>query len=388
MAPIRILHLITSLNTGGAEMALARLVTNINRQDFVSRVVSLIPPGPVGDQIASLGISVTSLNMLSGRPTPAGFIQLIRLLRKTKPDVLQTWLYHADLLGLLAGKLAGVPSILWNIRTTDMDFSQYRKLSQIVVRFCALLSRFPNTVIANSQAGKNYHERLGYRPREWVQIYNGIDTNKFSPNPSAHLKIRQELGLSETDLLVGMVARYDPMKGYDNFLDAAQIVLNANPNICFVIAGDGALPSNAELWRKIGKHQLTDNIHLLGRRSDIPQLDAALDIYVSPSVTEGFPNAVAEAMACGIPCVATNVGDTAKIVGDSGLIVPARNPHLLADGMLKLLRLTDVQRKELGQLARLRIQSEFNLSRMTEQYEALYKRLSTFNSAEKNDAHI
>jgi glycosyltransferase involved in cell wall biosynthesis len=269
-----------------------------------------------------------------------------------------------------------------------MDFSHYRKLSRFVVRSCALLSRFPSAVIANSQAGKNFHEKMGYHPQEWVQIYNGIDTNEFGPNPAARLKIRQELGLSEIDLLVGMVARYDPMKGYDNFLEAARIVLNVNSKICFVIAGDGALPSNAELWRKIVKHQLTDNIHLLGRRSDIPQLDAALDIYVSPSVTEGFPNAVAEAMACGIPSVATDVGDTAKIVGDSGLIVPARNPHLLADGMLKLLRLTDVQRKELGKLARLRIQSEFDLSRMTEQYEALYKRLSAFNSAEKNDAHI
>jgi glycosyltransferase involved in cell wall biosynthesis len=385
---MQIIHLITSLDVGGTETALYRLLASMDRSTFENRVICLIPPGPVGEKIASLGIPVTSLNMPPGRPTLAGFIQLISLLRKTKPDILQTWLYHADLLGLLAGKLAGVPSILWNIRSTDMDFSQYRKLSQVVVRSCALLSGFPSAVIANSQAGKNFHEKMGYRPREWVQIYNGINTNEFGPNPAARLKIRQELGLSEIDLLVGMVARYDPMKGYDNFLEAARIVLNVNSKICFVIAGDGALPSNAELWRKIVKHQLTDNIHLLGRRSDIPQLDAALDIYVSPSITEGFPNAVAETMACGIPCVATDVGDTAKIVGDSGLIVPARNPHLLADGMLKLLRLTDVQRKELGKLARLRIQSEFDLSRMTEQYEALYKRLSAFNSAEKNDAHI
>lgn len=377
MTARRILHLITDLDVGGAEISLFLLLSGMDRQKFDNFVVCLIPPGRIGKQIEELGIPVETLSMKPGLPTPGGFLRLIALLRKFRPQVLQTWLYHADLMGLVAGKLVGIPATLWNIRSSNMDFSRYRRLSGMVARACAYLSAGPDAVIVNSRAGQEIHRKLGYHPRAWKLIPNGVDTQRFHPDQNARSAIRSELDLSEDIFLIGNVARYDPMKGHADLLKAAGYVLRTNPQIHFLLAGDRISPENNNLIQMISENQLDGHVHLLGARQDIEKIDATIDLYISSSkFGEGFPNVVAEAMSCAVPCIVTDTGDSGKIVAQTGEVVAPSDPTALGDACLRLLDLPGQERKSLGEKARQRILQEFSLERMVASYESLYMEMA------------
>jgi glycosyltransferase involved in cell wall biosynthesis len=371
----KMVHLISSLYVGGAETTLYKLLSQINRQGFEAAVVCMIESGPVGERILKLGVPVYSLGMRRGRPSPVGLWQLVRFLRQERPEILQTWLYHADLMGMVAGKLAGVRTILWNVRACDMDMSQYRPLSAWTRRVCAWLSGWPAAVIVNSEAGRVFHARSGYRPRRWVLIPNGFDTRQFKPDPVARRDVRHELGLAEDDLLVGLVARFDPMKDHETFLRAAEQLIQTHPRTHFVMVGDNITRDNAVLSALIAQTQLGKQVHLLGRRSDVPRLMTALDIATCSSYSEGFPNVVGEAMACGVPCVVTNVGDTPRIVGGAGVVVPPKDPGAIADGWRRVIAMGTEGRQPLGQAARKRIEENYSLECVVRQYEDLYSSL-------------
>lgn len=372
--PIRILHLITGLNTGGSEMALMRLLQGVDRAQFEMFVVCLIPLGPVGEQIQALGFPVTSLDMPPGRPTWRGFRQLIQIIRQFQPNILQTWLYHADLLGLLAAKWTHLPTLIWNIRSAEMDFSKYPRLSGLVVRACALFSKLPNAIVVNSRTGQTVHTQLGYHPRHWVFIPNGIDTQQFTPNLRGE-KLRQDWGCLPDETVIGLVGRLDPMKDHPNFLQAIKIVAEQVPTTRFVCVGAGLPEYRAEL------EQLAEFLGLrrlvwAGPCTEMPAVYNALDILVSSSKGEGFPNVVAEAMACGRPCIVTQVGDSALIVGETGLSVPPQDPQALANAILKMLELPETERTRLGQQARQRIQENFSPEKMLSAYSTLYTSFS------------
>jgi len=369
---IKILHLITSLDTGGAEVMLQRLLTGMDHSVFENRVICLIPVGPIGEKIAAQGIPVASLAMRPGRPTLAGFIRLLQLLSKSKPDILQTWLYHADLMGLVAGRLVGLP-VVWNIRAANMEMSQYHRLSSAVLKTCARLSAWPAAVIVNSVAGQKYHQHLGYHPRRWIHIPNGINVSQFRPDPDARLTLRAELGLGVDALLIGLVARFDPMKDHLNFLLAAGLFAGRFADVHFVLVGEGVEASNPTLKTEIERHKLTDGVHLLGRREDVSKVMAGLDIACSSSSGEGFPNVVAEAMSCGVPCVVTDAGDSAYLIRDTGIVVPPKDPQALAEGWGRMIALGAEGRKALGMAARRRIEQHFRLDTTTRQYENLYE---------------
>jgi glycosyltransferase involved in cell wall biosynthesis len=373
--PARILHLITDLDTGGAEISLYRLLAHMDRTRFESRVVSLVPAGDVGEKIRSLGVPVRSLDLEPGRPTPAAFLRLVGWLRREPPDLLQTWLYHADLLGLLAAKAAGVHRVVWNIRNSELDLSRYRRLSRIVVRVCAWLSGGPLAAISNSQAGRDFHTHLGYHPARWAIIPNGIDLQAFRPDPQARLAVRKELGLDAEASLIGQVARYDPAKNQAGFLEAAGALVRAGVEAHFVLAGQDVTPENPALAEIVRGEALEGRVHLLGRRDDVPRLDAALDVLTSPSTGEGFPNVVAEAMACGVPCVVTDVGDSALLVGETGRVVAPGNPAALAAALQELVSAGAAKRGELGQAARSRVAERFSLEKTVAAYEELYEEL-------------
>jgi glycosyltransferase involved in cell wall biosynthesis len=371
--PLKILHLITDLNTGGAETSLYRLLASMDCERFDSQVVSLITPGPLGEKIASLGIPVRSLDMRPGRPTPAALLRLTSWLRREKPDILQTWLYHADLLGILAARAARIPVVVWNVRNSEMELSQYRRLSGLVVRTCARLSGWPQAVVSNSHAGRDFHVRSGYHPARWVIIPNGIDTRVFKPDPEAYRWLRRELGLAPETVLIGQVARYDPMKNQAGFLMAAGELSRTGIQAHFVMAGSGVTDENAALGEVVKQQGLTGRVHLLGRRDDMPRIEAALDLLTSASIFgEGFPNVVAEAMACGVPCVVTDVGDSALLVGETGRVVPAHDPGALAGAWSDLLSMPPEGRRELGRQARERILGRFSLEKMAAAYSQLY----------------
>ena len=251
---IRVLHLITTLETGGAEMFLYRLLSGLDKKRFQSRVVSIRRRGPVDELIKELGIPVTYLDMKPAFPNPLGLLRFRNELRSFRPHVLQTWLYHADLLGLSA-RLAGVRNILWNIRCSDMDFSRYNPMTRWIVRACAKLSHVPRAVLANSESGRDWHLRLGYNPREFIVIPNGYDMRAFEPDLGARTALREELDITPEMPLIGLAGRFDPMKGHEQFIQAAALVLQQHPEARFLLCGEGVDADNSALVDWIKKNQ-------------------------------------------------------------------------------------------------------------------------------------
>lgn len=373
-SPIRVTHLITGLNTGGAEIALLRLLSQMDRQKFDPHVICMIPVGSVGEKIRALGIPVTSLEMPPGYPTLGGIWRLLRLLQNFKPNILQTWLYHADLLGLLAARLAGIKTIVWNIRSAEIEFLQNRWLSGQVLRLCALFSSYPTAIIVNSRAGQTIHAQLGYHPNEWVYLPNGIDTEMFQPDLSARNRLRKEWNVSETEVLIGVVGRIDPQKDHSTFVKAAALASQEHANLRFVCVGSGPADYQQKM-KALTREQNLSNLLWAGPRTDMPAVYNALDILVSASIGEGFPNVIAEAMACEKPSVVTTVGDSATLVAETGICVSTGNPEALAESLLRMLALPETERALLGQKARQRIIENFGLQKMVNDYTALYERL-------------
>jgi glycosyltransferase involved in cell wall biosynthesis len=371
-----LLHIITTLDVGGAEMSLLNLISRMDRTRFKNHVICLAEMGPVGEKISAGGIPVHALNMPRGRLTVGGLVKLFGLMRQINPDILQTWMYHADLIGLLFGRIFRVHPICWNIRCSNINLARYRPGTRIAVRLCAALSSFPDVVVANSREGANFHERIGYRGKRWEVIPNGFDLSVFQPDGQAKERLAMELGLDPRDLpvFIGYIARFDPMKDHQTFLDAASRLLGERRDVHFVLAGRNVAQDNREISDRIPK-ALEKHFHLLGERDDAEKITAGLDVACSISLGEGFSNTVGEAMACGVPCVVTDVGDSAVIVGDTGLVVRPRDVQGLLSAWKQLLDLGREGRAELGRAARKRVEECFDIRKVVERYEALYTSL-------------
>jgi len=375
LQPLRVVHLITELNTGGAEQMLCKVATRMNRTRFRCVVVSMSDRGTLGEKISEHGIPVFHLGMAPGRPGVGGLLKLCSLLRKGRAHILQTWLYHADLAGILAGKMTGVPRVIWGIRCSDMDLKNYRFLSTLTVRLGAFLSPLADAIVVNSEEGKRVHQGMGYHARRMCVIPNGFDTRSFHPDPEARDGLRRELGLDREAFLIGLVARFDPMKDHGTFLRAASILCSRRENVHFALVGKGMLPGNRQIAGWLGAG-LQGRVHLLGPREDMPRLTAALDIAVNSSAYgEGFSNSIGEAMACGVPCVVTDVGDARRIVGDTGIVVAPGDPEAMADAWGRLLGMGGDRRGRLGEKARDRIEESFSIDRVVSRFEQLYETL-------------
>jgi glycosyltransferase involved in cell wall biosynthesis len=389
MMHIKLLHLITTLDTGGAEMMLAKLLSHMDDSAFSNQVVSLTDIGTVGQKVMAYGIPVYSLNMAKGRLTFGGLVRLWGLLRSIRPDILQSWLYHADLLGLMFGKLACIKNICWNIRCSYHDLKKYRSSTKWTIKMCSIFSSFPDVVIANSYRGREFHINLGYRAKRWSVIPNGFDLNKFKPDQIARAKLLHELGLTHClnkgndkgnngnrnpPMFIGLIARYDPMKDHSTFIKAACSLLKEIKDVHFVLVGKDVDLENKLLTAQIPS-VWKDRFHLLGERNDIESITAGLDIASSSSYGEGFPNIVCEAMACEVPCAVTDVGDSARIVGNTGRVVSAKDPEALAMAWTEMIGLGQRGRRRLGVAARKRVMDHFELSKIVKKYEALYTSL-------------
>jgi glycosyltransferase involved in cell wall biosynthesis len=385
------MHLITSLSIGGAETTLLKLVQRLNREDFNNHVVCLTSKGAIGDEIRRSGVDVSYLNMPSGRLSLKGIIEFIRLVRAFQPDILQSWLYHSDLIGLIIGKILSIKTIIWNLRCAFIDLDRYRISTKIVLKLCVLLSSMPNSIISNSEEAIRYHKILGYRNASWYLIPNGVDTLKFFPDKNAKQALMLELGIPsdrkfknakshEDILLVGCVARFDPMKDFETLIEAAKIVIEKFDNVRFILVG-----RNVEWQNPFFKHSIPDNMcsrfFLMGERRDIPRIMAALDIFVLTSYGEGFPNALCEAMASAVPCIATDVGDCKSIIGNTGFIVEAQNPTKISKAISDLVRATPKKRKEMGNEARQRVLARYTITSVAQMYEYLYKSLGSYASS-------
>jgi glycosyltransferase involved in cell wall biosynthesis len=374
--PITIAHLITELNMGGAEQMLEKLVSRMDRNRFRSIVVSMTDIGPIGKKIIAEKVPVFNLGMISGRANLIGAARCFRFLRRTPVDIIQSWLYHADLLGLLIGKLARVKRIVWGIRCSDMDFRNYRALTGLTVKANSTLSFLADAIVINSVMGKRVHQEIGYRTKRMILIPNGFDAEKFHPDKAAKKWLLDKLGLSNEVFFIGNIARWDPMKDQENFLMAASLLAEKEDSVHYVMVGLGVESSNKRIKSFANNSILKDRLHLLGLRKDVDRIMAGLDIVSSSSAYgEGFSNTIGEAMACGVPCVVTDVGDSARIVGDTGRVVPPKNPRALANAWKELIDIGQEGRRNLGFSARKRIKEHFEISEVVKQYEGLYTSL-------------
>ncbi len=358
-------------------MMLLRLVDRL--QDvFDQEVVSLTNSGPVGERIAALGVPVRMLGMRRGVPNPLAVVRLAGMIRRFGPDVVQTWMYHADLVGGLAARLAGMRAVAWNIRNNELGAEESSWWIRQVVTACARLSRhIPARIVCCSHAAMRTHVALGYEPSRFVVLPNGFDLDRFRPDAGARTRVREELGISKRTPLIGLVARFHPQKNHALFFSAAALLHARRPDVHFVLAGRGVDPQNEQMACWIRDAGIEKVAHLLGERDDVPHLTAALDISTSSSSWgEAFPNVLGEAMACCVPCVATDVGDAALIVGDTGRTVPRNNPEALARAWEELLSLPEEERRALGRAARARICEHFDMNAVAERYAALYRELA------------
>jgi len=265
-----------------------------------------------------------------------------------------------------------VPTIAWNVRCTESNEHRKRAMSLL-----AWMSRFPDAILVNSLAGRRYHEERGYRPKSWVHIPNGIDVEMFRPDSNARGHVREELGVGRECLLIGLIGRNHPLKDIETFLRAASFIHSECHDAHFVMVGLGLDKQNASLVELIVQLKLVPYVHLLGRRDDIPRLSSSFDIGVLSSCAEGFPNVLGEMMACGVPCVATDVGDAGFLVGGTGRIVPPKNSAALGKACLEIIAEGSEGRRTLGEKARARIMECFDLRIIVHRYEAVYASLFT-----------
>ena len=356
----RILHVISGLGTGGAEMFLATLAPRLAARDFAQTVVSLTGEGAAADRLRASGIAVVALDAKGVAKAPLAIRRIARLIEETRPDVVQGWMYHGDLFAALASKMAGKKPerLAWNIRCSDMRLDDYALQLRLVVRACAKLSAMPDVVIANSEAGAREHRAAGYRPRAMPVIPNGVDAAKFAPDAGLRAQVRLKLGIGEDRVVVLNVARVDPMKDHGAMLMAAAEIRGAD----VVLVGRGT-----------DRLALPPGVRALGARGDIARVLSAGDIIVSSSAYgEGFSNAIAEGMAAGLVPVATDVGDARSIVGDAGRIVPPRDAHALASAVQEIIDLPAEERARLGMAARERMATRFSVDSAVEAFAKIY----------------
>ncbi|MEA4909324.1 MAG: glycosyltransferase [Anaerolineaceae bacterium] len=383
---MHVVHIITDLDLGGAEMMLLRLVSATYPQRFTSTVINLSKRGVISPRIEALGVEVHELGLSPGKPDPIRLARLASWLRKLRPDVIQTWMYHADLIGSVAASLArpgrGPIPVVWGIHNSTLDPARSKRSTMQVVRQLARLSwKTPHKIISCSQVARDIHVNSGYAAAKMTVIPNGFDLELYHPQPGGRQDLQDELGLAGPVRLAGVVARYDPQKDYPNFLQAAALVSRQQANVHFVCCGSRVDENNADLLALIRQHGLTGRVHLLGQRDDVPRLAAAFDVLVTASAYgEAFPLVVGEAMACETPCVVTDVGDSGLLVGDTGQVVPPRDPQSLAAGMSAILSLPQDDLQELGRRARRRISAHFSLAQTVQLYEEVYR--ETLHSAQ------
>jgi len=367
-----VLHITTGLADGGAEGVLYRLCLHDRASHH--HVISLGGPGKYGPLLDGAGIAVTCLAMPRGRLTAKGLWRLWRIVRRERPDVVQTWMYHANLVGGIVAYAAGQRNICWGIRQSSLRWGGISARTRLVDRASARLSRqVPRKIVCCAEKALAAHAESGYDRQRMVVVANGYDLSAFRPDPAAGAALRDRLGLTPAEPVIGFVARFHPFKDHATLLEAIAALRQSGLAPACLLVGAGMDEGNAELADSIRTLGLAGQVRLLGPRSDVAAVMNALDVHVMSSVSEGFPNVLAEAMACGTPCVATDVGDAAHIVGNTGLIVPARDPAALASAIRQMLaERGSAAWPDRQERARRRIVENFSMERMIAGYRRVW----------------
>ncbi len=363
---VRICFLIRSLEPGGAERQLVTLVRALKERGEEVAVLVFYPGGGLEGELKEAGVELISLDK-KGRWEVASFLwRLWRQIRRLRPDILHGYLVMPNLLAVLLKPLSPGLKVVWGVRASNMDLSRYDWLARLEFWLSRFLARFADLILVNSWAGMEYHRQKGYPERKMVVVPNGIDTDRFRPHPEGRERVRAEWGVGKEEKLIGICARLDPMKDHPTFLRAAALLGRTRKDVRFVCVGDGPEPYSRELKGLAEELGVAGRLIWAGSRKDMTAVYSALDIATSSSFSEGFSNAIAEAMACGVPCVVTDVGDSARIVGEAGVVVPAGDPAALAAAWTKILDLPEEERIKVSLTSRERVAKEFSVKVMVE----------------------
>ncbi len=375
---IKIMHIINTLGPAGAETMLCRMVSGMDGARFENEIVSLTGILDLAESMQGIGVRVRTLGMKASVPNPFLVVRLAKWIRESRPHVVHTWMYHANLVGAFAAHLASDVPVVWGIHHSVLDPLVDKRRTMLVNRACALLSRrLSARIVCCSQASLRLHKELGYASEKLEVVPNGFDLEQVKPDPIARASLREELGIPKDTLLIGMAARFHPHKDHCNFLQAAALLHEQKPEIQFLLCGLDIRWQNSQLAEWIDAAGLRDCCHLLGVRQDMPRVFAGIDIATTASRSEAFPIVIGEAMACGTPCVVTDVGDSAIIVGQTGIVVAPGDPNALANAWWKLIDAGPEIRGRLGVAARRRVQEHFAISNIVARYQAIYTQLAT-----------
>jgi glycosyltransferase involved in cell wall biosynthesis len=373
---LRILHVINTLGTGGAETLLYNLVARPSATEH--EVITLGGRDRYSEPLEHHGISVHHLEMSPGRSFGKGLGRLNRIIRKSGADVVQTWMYRSNVLGGLCARVAGIP-VVWGIHCSSLD--ALGPGSRLLVYLSGALARWvPDCIVNCSVRSAELHRRLGYPVRGARVIHNGYDPVVFSPDESRRAATREALGVSAGTFLIGSIGRWHRQKGIAILLEAVRVLNNRNVPVSCLLVGRGFDQDNGELTALIARNDGRNQIQAIGERSDIPDIARSLDLHVLASIgSEAFPNVVGETMLCGTPNVVTDVGDSARMVGNTGWVVPPRDPKLLAAAIEQAWHewTNEPERWENRRAAaRRRIADNFTLDRMAAEYEQAWKMLA------------
>jgi glycosyltransferase involved in cell wall biosynthesis len=367
----KIVHIIVGLNNGGAEMMLYKLLKYIDKEKYECSVISMMDKGVMKERIEKLGIPVYCLNMKRGVPSIQAIVKSLRLCKDK--DIIQTWMYHANLLGCLVGKILN-KKIIWGIHHSNLEKDKNKKSTLIIAKINSYLSKWIDNIVSCSNTAKEIHIKYGYKKEKIVVIPNGFEIEEFNYLDKARNILEKEFLVLKDKIIFSLVARYDILKDHKTCIEAMKIIKERyNKNFILLLCGTNINKNNQELVRMIEENKLEENILLLDRRDDIPIIMSATDIYISSSSGEGFPNVIGEAMACETPCVVTDVGDSAYIVGNTGKIVDRCNPKQLAEAIIELL--TEVNKDFKSKECRKRIEENFEINNIVKRYEKIYNKI-------------
>ncbi|EIC22539.1 glycosyltransferase [Thiorhodovibrio frisius] len=369
------LHCITGLSTGGAEMALYRLLQGGLAHHQTAAVVSLTDDGTFGPRIRALGFNVYALRSRPDLSFPIAIAKFARIGRLFSPDLIQGWMYHGNLAACFAAMIARRPPVVvWNVRQSLYDLAAEKPTTRYVIQANRWLSSRPKAVLYNSTLSRGQHERLGFASARGMVIPNGFDLAAFAPDARRRRATRGAAGASDADIVIGHVARLHPMKDHACFLRSAVQLLNQRHDLLYVMIGRNVFPDHPALSGIIPPPLLRYFV-FLGERADVADWMQGMDMFCQSSSSEAFPNVLAEAMASGLPCVATDVGDSADIIGKAGILVRPKDSHALALGIQAMLQKSAMERQAMGRAARLRIATHFGLNAVVERYRGLYQDL-------------
>jgi glycosyltransferase involved in cell wall biosynthesis len=376
---MRILHIITGLGDGGAEGTLYKICKHNNINEHI--VISLRGPEKYYFLLKKLGIQIHCLN-INKFTIFIKFFSLLKLIKFFKPDIVQTWLIHSDFIGGIAAKLSGFKSIIWNIRYTDFHFGKSKLTSIIILKILRYLSFFiPISIILNSKRARKLYKIKGYDKKKFIFIPNGFEPSIFKHDKLQRKRFRDKLRIKKNTILIGNIARYHPKKDHANLIQALNLLKLKKYNFLCILVGHKITKHNLKLNSLIKKFELSDKVKLLGQRKNITEILNGIDIYVqSSSYGEGFPNVVAEAMSCGTPCIATDVGDSSSIVGKTGQVISPSDSIMLCKAIEKAInQIATKQWNKKKKDCKLRIKNHFNIKKMILDYNNLWSKFEKKN---------